>query len=59
MASLKISLKDTIKDIDENAHLVGRVWVPGNPSGPCVVLIKNKEACSSGFSIFCFSSLFR
>ncbi len=44
MASLKINLKDTIKDIDENANLVGRVWVPGNPSGPCVVLIKNKEA---------------
>ena len=44
MASLKINLKDTIKDIDENAHLFGRVWVADNPSGPCVVLIKNKEA---------------
>jgi len=44
MTLLKKEIKNTLKNIQNSAHLVGRVWVPGNPSGPCVVLIENKEA---------------
>lgn len=43
MVSLQTEIKNTLKRVDNNAYLVGRVWVPGDPSGPCVVWIKNSK----------------
>ena len=37
---LNLSLKDTLPSDGTAGTLVGRAWVPGNPGGPCVVLVK-------------------
>jgi fumarylacetoacetate (FAA) hydrolase family protein len=37
---LSLSLKDTLPIDGAAGTLVGRAWVPGNPAGPCVVLVK-------------------
>ena len=37
---LNLSLKDTLPIDGTAGTLVGRAWVPGNPGGPCVVLVK-------------------
>ncbi|MEZ5830564.1 MAG: fumarylacetoacetate hydrolase family protein [Dongiaceae bacterium] len=37
---LNLSLKDTLPHDGTAGTLVGRAWVPGNPAGPCVVLVK-------------------
>lgn len=35
-----LSLKDTLPEDGTGGTLVGRAWVPGNPAGPSVVLVK-------------------
>jgi fumarylacetoacetate (FAA) hydrolase family protein len=37
---LTLTLKDTLPSDGTAGTLVGRAWVPGNPAGPCVVLVK-------------------
>jgi fumarylacetoacetate (FAA) hydrolase family protein len=37
---LTLTLKDTLPSDGTAGKLVGRVWMPGNPSGPCIVLVK-------------------
>ena len=37
---LNLSLKDTLPIDGTAGTLVGRAWMPGNPGGPCVVLVK-------------------
>ena len=37
---LTLTLKDTLPSDGTAGTLVGRAWVPGNPGGPCVVLVK-------------------
>ena len=37
---LTLTLKDTLPHDGTAGTLVGRAWVPGNPGGPCVVLVK-------------------
>ena len=37
---LALTLKDTLPIDGTAGTLVGRAWAPGNPGGPCVVLIK-------------------
>src|SRR4051812_6232659 len=37
---LTLSLKDTLPSDGTAGTLVGRAWVPGNPAGPGVVLVK-------------------
>jgi len=37
-------LKNTLKNVDSDSYLVGRAWVPGEHSGPCVIWIKNNNA---------------
>jgi fumarylacetoacetate (FAA) hydrolase family protein len=37
---LKLTLKDTLPHDGTAGTLVGRAWVPGNPAGPSVVLVK-------------------
>tara|TARA_Y100001970_G_C14247659_1_gene869483 strand:+ start:3324 stop:4508 length:1185 start_codon:yes stop_codon:yes gene_type:complete len=43
VTSLKKYLKETLNYIENDSYLIGRVWVPENLSGPCVVWIKNKN----------------
>ena len=37
---LNLTLKDTLPSDGTAGTLVGRASVPGNPGGPCVVLVK-------------------
>ena len=37
---LTLTLKDTLPSDGTAGTLVGRAWAPGNPGGPCVVLVK-------------------
>ena len=37
---LTLSLKETLPADGTAGTLVGRAWMPGNPGGPCVVLVK-------------------
>ncbi|HKP26823.1 MAG TPA: fumarylacetoacetate hydrolase family protein [Dongiaceae bacterium] len=37
---LTLTLKDTLPSDGTAGTLVGRAWVPGNPGGPCIVLVK-------------------
>jgi fumarylacetoacetate (FAA) hydrolase family protein len=42
---LALSLKDTLPSDGTAGTLVGRAWVPGNPAGPCVVLVRQDGLC--------------
>ena len=37
-------IKNTLKNVDSDSYLIGRAWLPGDPSGPCVLWIKNNNA---------------
>ena len=41
---LTLTLKDTLPSDGTAGTLVGRAWVPGNPGGPCVVLVEGGRA---------------
>ena len=40
---LKLALKNSFSDINEQAFLIGRVWVPDKHPGPCIVWINKGE----------------
>ena len=47
----KLTVEDILPQDKYNAILVGRAWVPGKPSGPSVILIREE-------GVFALSSYF-